>query len=194
MFAYCLNAPTVYIDERGCFPGIVDELFTMREKQDNAPGLGESVFLSMNEAAIAAGYVANIKTHETDLEHQCGIYEINVFGATLYYHGKIMSGYHSMSDQSDIYAESALEKGRLVALLHTHPYCNGHIGETFSMRTSNGALTGDALVVREDGYPSYLVTPSGNLLLLPVFFGENIPEPILIASGLPVDTTIISCY
>ena len=114
-----------------------------------------TIYESMDEAAIAAGTLARLETNRDNIEYGYGIYLHSNGGYSI---GKSVKGEHDSVNPSIIIEESKSKwYCSLVAIVHSHPYCTGHIGEEFS------GENGDIGVVAYYKLPLYLATPGGLL-------------------------------
>ena len=83
-------------------------------------------------------------------------------------------------------------KDRLAAITHSHPYCNGHIPNDFSIIDPiTGQIYGDAAVSYGYGVPMFLAAPNGSFQIL--FWEDDKIYTGVVNYGLPVDNTKYNC-
>lgn len=193
MFAYCLNNPIILCDRTGCVPSR-SEVFPIIFHDTGNP-----IYESEEEAAFAAGVRVRILTNGNDHEYICGIYGLNDGG---YMVGSHFEGEHASADPKHLFEESNGYSDRaLIAMVHSHPYCTGHVPNEFSMFDQTGQPTGDFAVAIQTGIPIYLAAPNGNLMKLhvisitPTNNGRINMRYVqtVICGGLPGDNTIYNC-
>lgn len=88
----------------------------------------------------------------------------------------------------------------MVAVVHSHPYCTGHVPNEFSISDPQGNPDGDWFAVIQTGIPTYLAAPNGSLQKLFIkdivyygWFVGYIPGVAYVRWGLPKDTTLFDC-
>ena len=202
MFAYCGNNPVNRRDDSGRFwewvviAGLVVGLLTGCSQQE------EPTYTSEEIAAFDAGVKVREYTNKDNHEYICGIYRTNTgeYLAGSYYKGNHASvSYLEVLEESKEYSDRSL-----VALVHSHPYCSGHIPNEFSkyIRDENGEIYtyGDLLVSAETGLSIYLAAPDGNLYVMRAINPTTINgheiwghETRLVKNGLPKDETLYIC-
>ena len=187
MFAYCNNNSVNSADPAG-YAAWGTNLVSICD------GSGHRVFSTEDAAAIEAGKRASVATSRSNKENIYGIYEN---GAGKYFVGSGFEGEHSsVSVESVLNEEKSHQDWTLVAFLHSHPNCNGHDGNNFSIIDSNGDVFGDALVAYAYNMPIYLAAPNGSLQIL--YWKLNFNGSIELITGmigyvLPADNTPINC-
>ena len=187
MFAYCNNNSVNSADPAG-YAAWGTNLVSICD------GSGHRVFSTEDAAAIEAGKRASVATSRSNKENIYGIYEN---GAGKYFVGSGFEGEHSsVSVESVLNEEKLHQNWTLVAFLHSHPNCNGHDGNNFSIIDSNGDVFGDALVAYAYNMPIYLAAPNGSLQIL--YWKLNFNGSIELITGmigyvLPADNTPINC-
>jgi len=116
--------------------------------------------------------------------------------------GAHYEGEHSSAAPSHLIEESNGYSDRtLIAMVHSHPYCTGHVPNEFSVVDPTGQPTGDFSVAIQLKIPVYLAAPNGNLMKLhvisiaPASDGSYNVEYVrnVICGGLPSDNTIYDC-
>ena len=145
-------------------------------------------YASMDEAAIAGGAAAALMTQETNKEYACGIY----CDGDSYYLGEFIEGTHDGVNVQQCFEGP---NKRAVSTVHSHPYCTGHNGNSFSTQFG-GELIGDAKTAFNAGVPIYLAAPNGTLQKMEVIqrLGSKYMFDIIIISDcLPSDRTRINC-
>ena len=183
MFAYCNNNPLNAVDPTGHTARIADRcLFVYYESEE--------------EAAIAAGTMTRLATNRTDSEYICGVYELE---HGVYSIGKRCQGEHASVSPSFVLEEAeSYSNATLVAFVHSHPYCNGHVPNEFSKIDCNGKPYGDLACAIDYRKPIYLAAPNGELKVLrPLCYlvdsGELWIEEYTVYYGLPTDDTKSIC-
>ena len=174
MFAYCGNNPVNYSDPSGCgkfdvFKAFVYSVFNAIRIEVNRKIYKNQVlpYESVNEAAIASGKILNSKTQATNLEYGQGIIynkKTETYGLT----SQIQEGFHSRVNLTSILSAD-YGNNSLVALVHSHPYCTGHIPDVFSgiLTDENGNITGgDWYVSTSNKIDLYLASPTGTLYVM----------------------------
>ena len=192
MFAYCSNNPVMFSDPTGhwrewltkaknWFSDKISEMKIKINRFFNKTHPYETI----TEAAIASGTNLNENTQRTNLEYGQGITynpDTNSYGLTT-----LVTGGHSSVDFSSILVDTSV-----VALVHSHPNCNGHIGNEFSDTIDNdGIISGDWVVATNNEKDIYLAAPDGNLYLMEWDAGEF--NQTLVSSGLPIDDSPVQC-
>ena len=196
MFAYCLNNPSTMADPTGqvawgavVCPVVFPEIFS---------DTGNTVYESEEDAAFAAGVDVRTLTNSDDCEYICGIYRLNCGGYTV---GACFKGKHDSADPNDVTGESTGYSDRtLIAMVHSHPYCTGHIPNEFSQFDSNGRVIGDLLCAFLFGMPIYLAAPNGELKVLYVYDVQQQGNYYTfkrgeesVRRGLPIDDSLFDC-
>ena len=196
MFAYCGNNPVNRIDPSGQSWADVKNWFaekwnSVKEKFESLKKKAEKFinfpYDTADEAATVSGKGLNILTQVTDNEYGQGIVydeETNSYGLT-----NVISGEHSSVDFGDIISDNE----NLIAVVHSHPNCTGHIGNEFSNEIQNpsGKPYGDWLVASSNSINVYLAAPNGNLYVMYWDVGEWNQNPV--CDGLPIDNSQIDC-
>lgn len=163
------------------------------------PDTGNPIYESEEDAAFAAGISVRTLTNSNDHEYICGIYKLDCGGYTV---GAPFKGEHASADPNDVLGEySGYSDRTLVAMVHSHPYCNGHVPNDFSMVDSNNQPIGDFAVALQLRIPIYLAAPNGNLMKLHVFNIYPTDDGLFsveyftgtVRSGLPGDNSMFNC-
>ena len=189
MFAYCNNCPVVYGDPTGH----IAKYASVALFDDG----GKAIRISLAETLYEAGTQTRLFTNEDNNEYICGIYKMS---DGKYMVGEYYKGTHASASILPVLDEAEeISNGELIAFLHSHPYCTGHIPNDFSYKDEYGKLGGDFGVVVEYNKPLFLAAPNGDLMMLGVdFFEENgkqhrVPVVWIIEDVLPVDDTLFNC-
>ena len=159
---------------------------------------GSNVYESEEDAAFVAGVNVRTLTNRDDCEYICGIYRLDSGG---YVVGTSYRGEHASASVEGVINESDCYNDRkLIAMVHSHPYCNGHIPNEFSKQNSNGEIDGDLGCAFKYKMPIYLAAPNGELKVLYVvgfqYYGQYISinyAEKTVCSGLPADNTLFNC-
>ncbi|MBR4286128.1 MAG: hypothetical protein IKT55_00320 [Clostridia bacterium] len=190
MFAYCSNNPIMFSDPSGCgkwqdFKNWVSGKISEIRIKINRFFIKTHPYETITEAAIASGINLNERTQDTNLEYGQGITynpDTNSYGLTT-----TVTGEHATVDMSLILSDPSV-----VAMVHSHPNCNGHIGNEFSDTIDNGGIIfGDWVVAKNNQKDLYLAAPDGNLYLM-VWDAEEYNQS-LVSSDLPIDDTPVQC-
>ena len=191
MFAYCGNNPVMYSDPSGhCLKKAwnwLSEKWNYVKTKINRFIYKDQVleYESINEAAIASGSDLNSRTQTDNMEHGQGIVynsKTDTYGLT-----DVIDGEHSSVSFSSVLSNEAV-----VALVHSHPYCTGHVPNAFSNTIQNGDLvSGDWLVASSNEVDLYLAAPDGNLYIMEWDVGEY--NQTWVSSGLPIDNSMFEC-
>ena len=101
-------------------------------------------------------------TQESNCEYGQGIIydeKTDSYGLT-----EIVTGQHDTVNFSDM----LITQTNLVALVHSHPYCNGHESNYFSYSVDNGdgTVRGDWVVASSNSLDLYLAAPNGCLYVM----------------------------
>lgn len=202
MFAYCGNNPVNRSDASGrlwewlVIAGLVVGLLTGCSQQE------ETTYTPEEIAAFDAGVRVRELTNKDNNEYIAGIYKTDTGE---YVVGNYYKGSHSSVDARNVIMESMEYSDRkLVAFVHSHPYCNKHIPNEFSKygkdKDGNDCTYGDLSVAAQTGLPVYLAAPDGNLYVIRatdcfVYKGNKIwaYDEKTVRSGLPIDDTIFIC-
>ena len=157
------------------------------------------MYESEEDAAFAAGVITRNLTNESNLEYLCGIYKTDTGE---YVVGGAFEGEHaSVSIDYTLYENESYSNWTLVAMVHSHPYCNGHIPNEFSTTDANGKVIGDLYVAAKYELPLYLAAPNGYLKVLIVYDVQILPNNQKsfrcainnVRNGLPIDDTQYHC-
>jgi|GEM_PF-159847 len=190
MYAFCSNNPIMFSDPSGCgklqdFKNWVSGKISEIRIKINRFFIKTHPYETITEAAIASGINLNERTQVTNLEYGQGITynpDTNSYGLTT-----TVTGEHASVDMSLILSDPSV-----VAIVHSHPNCNGHIGNEFSDTIDNGGIiSGDWAVAKSNQKDSYLAAPDGNLYLM-VWDAEEYNQS-LVSSDLPIDDTPVQC-
>lgn len=102
---------------------------------------------------------------------------------------------NSVMNEYSTYGDRAL-----VAMVHSHPYCNGHVPNEFSKFDAAGNPTGDLLCALFYEIPIYLAAPNGSLMAIYPYDVHVLNNgrcyryvEATICAGLPVDNTKSNC-
>ncbi len=187
MFAYCQSNPVNRIDTSGNSWADIKNWFSeqcnkLKKKVKNFFGIYDSV----DEAAIASGTNLNNLTQQDNNEHGQGI--IHNKKTDTYRLTDVIPGEHSTVDFAD-----TLNNENIVAIVHSRPHCNGHIGNEFSNEIidSFGNRSGDWSVANSNQIDVYLAAPNGNLYVMYWDAGEY--NQNFVSDGLSVDNSQFTC-
>ena len=201
MFAYCGNNPVNRIDPAGQswedIKNWVSEKWNSakktientwnRLKTNITNAFKELPYETADEAASASGKKLNNLTQQNDIEYGQGIIYNRItktYGLT-----DIVSGEHSEVSFGSIIKNNE----NLVAVVHSHPYCNGHVGNEFSniIFDDLGNTSGDWAVAESQKLDVYLAAPNGNLYVMYWDVGEY--NQNFVCDGLPIDNSQMIC-
>ena len=185
MFAYCNNNPVLCADPSGfvCVCVVLEGGGSHKEIDDH---VNEEIddhfyYTSMDDAAFAAGIVCSEETQLTNNEWGVVIYK-NEKG---FYLGSYIQGEHAGVNFPEFIPGT-------VAVVHSHPYCTGHVANEFSFTDMYGNIDGDAYVCFRNQICVYLAAPNGTLnVLVPRPYGVDCYMNI--RAGLPIDNTEYDC-
>ena len=201
MFAYCGNNPVNIVDPAG--QSWKDIKNWVSKKWNSAKKSLENTWDSLkkkvtntfkklpydtaHEAATALGKKLNNLTQQDNNEYGQGIIYnriTNTYGLT-----NIVQGEHSSVSFGSIINNNE----NLVAVVHSHPYCNGHDGNNFSniIINDNGITYGDWAVAESQKINVYLAAPNGNLYVMYWDNGEY--NQNFVCDGLPIDDSRMNC-
>ncbi len=196
MFAYCSNNPVMFADQSGC--GLWEDIKSFfgglwgkaqNKYNEFVKGRKKLPYKTANEAAIASGKTLNELTQKDNNEHGQGIVynsKTKTYGLT-----DVIDGSHS-SVNFDSCINGNLDY-KLVAIVHSHPYCNGHEGNVFSnvIIDDNGFSYGDWVVASSNDLDVYLAAPNGVLYIMEWDVGQyNQTE---VSTLLPKDDSLYEC-
>ncbi len=143
---------------------------------------------TIDDAAFASGMELNNRTQQNNIEYGQGIVYNRItktYGLT-----NVVSGQHSSVNFSSILRENE----NIVAVVHSHPHCNGHIGNEFSniIVDESGNRYGDWLVAQSNNINIYLAAPDGNLYVMYWDYEDGYNQ-FFVREGLPIDNSIMEC-
>ena len=155
---------------------------------------GKLKYATQDDAAFAAGVGTRLRTNIDDYEYICGIYCDKNGNYSI---GTYFKGDHCSTSVKPVNKEDKRHKNlTLVAYVHSHPYCDGHVPNKFSCYDQFGRLDGDLKVAYFYFKPIYLAAPNGRLTVLTPYItrkNEYDYKTKLVCRGLPKDKTEINC-
>ena len=191
VFAYCNGNPVFYTDNSGTRPvvGASSSNESYAERKLSFAYMNNSkIYTDIIDAVTDAGISASKKTSQDNKEHAFCTYSGSIGDTEYYFNGPMINGEHA---QVNIVVAGKM-KDRLAAITHSHPYCNGHIPNDFSIIDPiTGQIYGDAAVSYGYGVPMFLAAPNGSFQIL--FWEDDKIYTGVVNYGLPVDNTKYNC-